>query len=108
MTAPDWLQFWFDEQGLHRRANPPGRAAWSDSLAWADVARVCLEMEDFLGTNSIYVFTRHRAESYVFPLDTEEGQALLNELIRRKLFDAQLAIEAASGEGLYCWPEGKI
>ena len=53
----DWLHFWFDEQGVYRRATPPNGEAWSDSLAWADVVRVCLEMEDFLGTDSLYILT---------------------------------------------------
>jgi hypothetical protein len=33
------------------------------------------------------------------------GPELLDELIRRGLFDAKVAIEAASAtEGLFCWP----
>jgi hypothetical protein len=102
---PDWFHGWFDEQGVYRRAAPPDREAWSDALAWADVERVCLEMEGFVGADSIYIFTRQRPESYIFPLGTDEGQALLGELIRRRLFDAELAVRAAVGEGLYCWPE---
>lgn len=102
---PDWFQSWFDEHHIYRRAEPPNGEAWSDSLAWADVARVCLEMEDFLGADSLYIFTHQRPESYVFPLATAGGQAVLAELIRRQLFDAELAIEAAMGEGLYCWPK---
>src|SRR5262245_60347146 len=101
----DWFQCWFDEQGVYRRAEPPNGEAWNDSLAWADIIRVCLEMEDFLGSDSLYIFTRHRAESYVFPLAGPGGSDLLGELIRRQLFDANLAIKAASGEGIYCWPE---
>src|SRR5262245_51799548 len=101
----DWFRCWFDEDNLYRRADPPGAEAWSDSLAWADVIRVCLEMEDFLGSDRLYIFTRQRPESYVFPLASEGGSALIGELVRRQLLDAELAITSASGEGLYCWPE---
>lgn len=102
---PDGFHFWFDDQGVYRRVESPNGEPWSDSLAWGDVIRVCLEMEDFLGTDSLYIFTRQRPESYVFPLASEGGSALLGELVRRQLFDGELAIQAASGEGLYCWPE---
>jgi hypothetical protein len=41
-------------------------------------------------------------------MDAEGGQALLDEIIRRKLFPAELAIRAATAtEGLFCWPEGE-
>lgn len=101
----DWFQCWFDEQGVYRRATPPAGEAWSDVLAWGEVVRVCLEMQDYLGTDCLYIFTRQRPQSYVFPLASEGGAALLSEVIRRQLFDAELAIRATSGEGLYCWPE---
>jgi hypothetical protein len=105
----DWFKSWFDQQRVYRQATPPNAEAWSDSLAWEDIVRVCLEMEGGpWGTDSLYIFTRHRPESYVFPLATDDGQAVLNELIRRGLFDAQLAIDAALGEGLYCWPKDEF
>jgi hypothetical protein len=41
-------------------------------------------------------------------MEAEGGQALLDEIIRRKLFPAELAIRAATTpEGLFCWPEGE-
>lgn len=105
MTAPSWFRFGFDEHGVHRQARPPGQAPWSDSVAWADIERVCLEMADLFEPDTLYIFSRLRPESCVFPLESEAGQELLHELIRRQLFDAKLAIEAASGEGLFCWPK---
>lgn len=105
MSAPTWFRFWFDEQGVHRQARPLGQPAWADSLAWADIERVCVEMADLFEPDTLYLFSRLRPESYVFPLESEAGQDLLNELIRRQLFDAKLAIEAATGGGLFCWPE---
>ncbi|MGQ0602486.1 MAG: hypothetical protein ACT4QE_12430 [Anaerolineales bacterium] len=61
-------------------------------------------MEGFLGSDKLYVFRQQRPESYVVPLEAEGAQDLLGELIRRKLFDAEIAITAESSEGLFCWP----
>jgi hypothetical protein len=58
-----------------------------------------------LVSDGIYVFTRERPESYVIPTEARGGGELWSEILRRKLFDATLAIEAASSTGgLYCWP----
>lgn len=100
----DWYHVTFDETGFTRHVTPPGGEAWTDSVQWAEIVRVCLEMEDFIGTDSLYVFTAARPESYQMPMMAESVRALLSELIRRKLFLAELTIQAASGEGLYCWP----
>ncbi len=63
---------------------------------------------DFLEPDSLYVFVRQRPESYAIPMEAEGGLELFDELIRRKLFDAELAIRAAMAtEGLFCWPEGE-
>lgn len=100
----DWFQVRFDETGLTRAAQPPGQPAWQDAVAWADILRVCLKMEGFLGSDGLYVFTRQRPESYAIPLEAAGASALLAELVRRGLFDADLAIQAAAAdEGVFCW-----
>lgn len=100
----DWFQVHFDEAGFTRAAQPAGRPAWHDAVAWAAIVRVCLKMEGPLGSDGLYVFTRARPESYAVPLEAEGAQALLAELIRRGLFDAELAIQAATtDEGVFCW-----
>lgn len=73
-------------------------------MRWEDIERVCLKMEGLFGSDALYVFVRGRAASYAVPLAAEGAQALLDELIHRELFDAELAIEAAGSEGLFCWP----
>jgi hypothetical protein len=41
----------------------------------------------------------------VVPVEADGGEAVLDELLKRKLFDAQLAIRAAMEfEGVFCWP----
>ena len=103
-----WYQVRFDDDLVYRAAQPPGGEAWTDNLAWADIERVCFEVEDFTGADGLYLFTRQRPESYAIPMFAAGAPELLQELIRRGLFDAQLAIDAASAEaGLFCWPEGE-
>lgn len=105
MSIETWYHVTVDDTGLHRSVTPPGREAWSDSLAWADIERVCLEMEGFLGSDTIHFFVRGRPESYAIPTAADGGPALIGELARRGLLDGELAIHAAGhGEGLYCWP----
>ncbi len=104
-----WYQVTFDDSGVQRAAQPPGAEAWRDAFAWADVVRVCFEVEDFTGSDGLYVFTRQRPKSYAIPMFADGALDLLQELIRRGLFDAQMALDAAVAEaGLYCWPEGEV
>jgi len=101
----EWFFVSFDEQAVHVRAEPPGEASWSQSFRWDSVVRVCFKAEDMWLSDGIYVFTRERPESYVIPTEAQGGGELWSEILRRKLFDASLAIEAAgSAGGLYCWP----
>jgi hypothetical protein len=44
MELSQWFHVRFDEHGVYRRAEPPGKEPWSDQFAWADVMRVCLEV----------------------------------------------------------------
>ncbi len=106
MELGDWFHVSFDEAGVRRQVNPPGKEPWSDGFAWEDVVRVCLKAGDLFESDELYIFTRQRPESYVIPTEAEGGLALLGELVKRGLFDAQMAIEAATAtEGLWCWPE---
>ena len=102
-----WYQVRFDAENVYRAAQPPGKPGWSDHFAWADIIRVCLEVEEFTLTDGLYIFSRTRPESYAIPMSAEGALDLLNELIRRGLFDAHMAAEAATAEGgLFCWPHG--
>jgi hypothetical protein len=100
-----WFFVTFDDQAIHVRAQPPGRTAWSQDVAWDSIIRICFKAEDLYVSDGIYIFTRERPESYVIPTEALGGAELWSEILRRKLFDARLAIEAAgSTGGLYCWP----
>jgi hypothetical protein len=103
-----WFVVTFDPVGVRLDVAPPEREPWKDSFAWSTVQRVCFESEGPEVSDGIYVFTSQRPESYVIPTEARGGSDLWNELIRRKLFDAEFAIQAAgSARGLYCWP-GRI
>jgi hypothetical protein len=101
----EWFFVTFDDQAVHMRAEPHGKAAWSQSFRWDSVVRICFKAEDLFASDGIYVFTNERPESYVIPTEAHGGSELWSEILRRKLFDAALVIEAASlTGGLYCWP----
>jgi hypothetical protein len=66
---------------------------------------VCFKAEEFLVSDGIYIFIEGRPQSYAIPLEARGGQELWSELIERGLFDAELAIQAATSTGgLFCWP----
>jgi len=101
----DWYSVTWDETAVHLDVAPPGRDRWKASFEWATVIRVCFKCEGILASDGIYVFTTGRFESYVIPTEASGGSALWGEILRRGLFDAELAIRAASTpEGLFCWP----
>lgn len=100
-----WFVVIFDDQSIILSVSPPGDQPWNAVIAWDSVTRVCFEAADLLRSDSLYVFTSLRPESWVIPAEGEGGQRLLRELIRRGLFDADVAIKAAyAHEGLFCWP----
>jgi hypothetical protein len=101
----EWFFVTFNDEGVHMQAEPPGKPAWSQEFAWNTVVRVCFKAEGMFVSDAIYLFTTDRPESYVIPTEAHGGGELWSEVLRRKLFDATLAIEAASSTGgLYCWP----
>lgn len=101
----EWYIVEFDEEKIIQRVSPPGEESWTQELLWSDIIRVCFEQGEFLTSDSIYIFTNQRAESYIIPTEAIGGPELWGEIINRDLFDADLAIKAATGEGgIYCWP----
>jgi hypothetical protein len=101
----EWFFVTFDDATVRLRVEPPGEPAWSDAFAWDTVTRVCFAAEDLAVSDGIYVFTSQRPESYAIPAEASGGSELWNEIVRRGLFDAELAIVAmGSTEGLFCWP----
>jgi hypothetical protein len=106
-TIADWFRISFDDTAIHLDVAPPGGNAWKARIEWARIVRVCFKAADFLESDDIYIFTDERAESHLVPTEGAGGLELWNEIIRRGLFDAELAIRAASSTGeLFCDPAG--
>lgn len=104
----EWFHVRWDAVAVHLDVSPPDREPWSASFEWSSIRRVCFKAEGLLASDGIYVFTSQRPESYVIPTEADGGGELWDEILRRGLFDARLAIEvAAATEGLYCWPEAE-
>jgi hypothetical protein len=103
----DWFKTSFDEHGITLDVSPPGSKHWRARIEWARVVRVCFKTGDFLESDDIYIFTDERPESYLVSTEAAGGLDLWNEIIRRGLFHAEIAIRAASSTGneLFCDPD---
>jgi hypothetical protein len=100
-----WYHVHFDENLVYREVTPPKGAGWSDQFAFMDIVRVCFLTQDLWAADELYIFTSGRAESYKIPTEADGGRALLDELVRRGLFPAELLIEAVTTEDqLFCYP----
>jgi hypothetical protein len=102
----DWYKVSFDDRVVRREVSPPDGEAWVDEFAWADVVRVCFKTGSAFESDEVYVFTSERPESYVVPTEADGGRALVEEIVRRDLFAAELMVEAArtTEPAIYCWP----
>lgn len=101
----NWFFVTWDDEYIYRNVSPPGKDAWNDKFKWADIKCICFEATDYMYSDDLYFFTTNRPESYVIPADARGGSELWEQVIARNLFDAQLAIRAAtSAEGMFCWP----
>jgi hypothetical protein len=100
-----WFTVTFDDQIVRMNVRPPGKQPWTQEFRWDSVIKVCFKAEDLYLSDGIYIFTNQRAESYVVPTEAKGGNEFWFEILRRKLFSAKLAFEAAASlDGLYCWP----
>ncbi len=101
----EWFSVGFDDAAISLQVNPPHATAWQDTIGWKRITRVCFEAGDLFESDAVYIFTDERPESYVIPVEANGGQALWFEIIKRKLFDAELAIVAAAAtHELFCSP----
>ena len=100
-----WFHVRFDDDGVELDVEPPGGEAWSARFPWSSIERIVFKAEDLRTSDGIYVFTSLRPESFVVPTEADGGGALWAEILRRRLFDVELTIEAsASMEGTFVWP----
>lgn len=103
----DWFHVTFDEDLIHIHIDIPEREEVRESLSWSEIIRVCFKTGEFMHPDEIYIFIKSRPESFLIPSDADGGTLLWGEIIDRGLFDAELAIEAATSppDELFCWPE---
>jgi hypothetical protein len=100
-----WFRVTWDSEQVHLDVEPPGRSPWEASFTWSSVCRVCFKAEGLEASDGIYVFTTLRPESFAIPTEASGGTALWNEIVKRGLFSAALAVTAASAaDGTFCWP----
>jgi hypothetical protein len=105
MELLEWFVVEWDEKEVRLQASPPGGNPWKQSFQWKSITRICYKAEGLEASDGVYVFTSDRPESYAIPVEAAGGSAFWEEILRRGLFDARLAIQAAlSPEGLFCWP----
>ena len=101
----EWFSVTFDETAVRMHVEPPGKEPWDQEFHWDAIIRICFKSEDLWVSDGIYVFTRDRPESYVIPTEATGGLELWSEILRRNLYDPQLAIDVATSTGdLRCWP----
>ena len=104
-SLADWFRVRFDESAITLDVSPPSRPPWGAEIKWERIIRVCFKSGSWDSRDEVYIFTDERPESYLIPTEAGGGAALWDEVIRRKLFDAETAIEAASSaDKLFCWP----
>lgn len=101
----EWFSVRFDHETINLQVSPPGGTAWEEYIQWERIIRVCFKAADWYESDEIYIFTDERPESYLIPTEANGGSALWMEIIERKLFDAEMAIEAATATNeLFCSP----
>lgn len=104
-AVSEWFRVGFDDAAVSLRVSPPSRPSWEAQIEWARVVRVCFKAGDLYEPDEIYIFTDERPESYLIPTEADGGHALWDEIVRRELFDAEVAIEAMSSTNkLFCCP----
>jgi hypothetical protein len=102
----DWFRVTFDDIAIYLDVTPPARDPWQARIEWARIVRICFKSGDFPESDEVYIFTDERPESRLIPIDASGGYELWQEILGRKLFDAELAIRAAASPGgeLFCDP----
>ena len=109
IPVAEWFGVRCDTSAIYLNARPPGGGSWTTAIPWSSITRVCFKAEGFALSDGILLFTREREASWAVPMEASGGQELWAELIRRGLFDAELAIEAMrAADGVFCWPPVEV
>jgi len=109
MSVSEWYRVTLRDDGFELDVRPPRMEAWTATVRWGDVVRVCLKPEPLELSDGLYIFVRGRPESYVVPTEATGGGELLFALADHGLFKHELIIAASSEhDGLFCWPPPEV
>jgi len=101
----NWFKVSWDDEFIYRSVSPPGKESWDDKFRWDEIERICFEATDYLYSDDLYFFTTERPESYVIPTEAKGGTQLWDLVLKKGLFDPELAVKAATSvEGTFCTP----
>jgi hypothetical protein len=99
----EWYAVSFDDSAIVLQVSPPNGIAWEETIAWEQIIQVCFKTGDWMESDEIYLFMDEQPESYVIPTEAAGGRALWSEIVARQLFDAEMAIQAATAtHELFC------
>jgi len=101
-----WFVIECDDALVTLRVSPPGKDPWTQAFPWSSIVRVCFRGEGVGDSDTLYVFTTQRPESYVIPTEGRGGPAFFGALVERGLFPRDLFAKAmgSTGGATYCWP----
>ncbi len=76
------------------------------TIRWETITRVCYNVQamPWAIEDEIFVFTSERSEHYEISMEDTGAESLWEEILRRGLFDAKLAIDMKKLDGVFCWP----
>ncbi len=107
MAIDTWFHVKFDDERIDIHVHPPGGEERRARIRWDNIIRICFKPADFLDSDELLIFEEGRENSYLIPIEADGGFDLWDEILRRGLFDAELAIKLASSSGgeYHCWPK---
>jgi HEAT repeat protein len=89
----EWYFVRFDDCAIALQVNPPDGTLWEATIPWERIIRICFKTGDWFESDEIYIFTDERSESYLIPTEAEDGKALWDEILERKLYHGEVAID---------------
>ena len=104
--AMNWFKVSFNTDIITISIEKKARQPDVTEISWRKVIRICFVAGGIFDSDELLIFTNERPESYRIPMEAYGALDLWSEIIRRGIFDAELAIKAASSkEGeILCWP----
>lgn len=106
VSSGERLSVRFDGDAINLRVEPPEGAAREEQIRWEHIVRVCFKSGGLDGLDEVHLFTEGRTGSYLIPTSADGGGSLWAEILRRNLFDALMAQEAAASprREMFCSP----